>query len=312
MSRVSNGCSLPAAGRRRASAATATGHLMVPGDRPARPRPGHPLPGQGRPGPAHRVPRRELRGDRLRLRRPERLDRGRGPSPAVSPAGSGSPTRSRRCSTGSPRPPSRPSPRGDVPTAVRLGVSMTALQASIGILNDVVDAPRDAGRKPSKPIPAGLVDARRGASRRGRRRGRSGWSSRRPPGRRRGPRRGHPRDRLRATTSAPRARPGRGRRSRSGSRCCPSSRWLGAAGSLPRVHGPPRRRRRARRRRARRSRMRGRTWSATGPRGSRRWRPRWAASARGGSRSPWSWRSSPWPWGRCWTPWPRDRRRPPP
>ena len=34
---------------------------------------------------------------------------------------------------------------------------MTALQASIGILNDVVDAPRDAGRKPSKPIPAGLV-----------------------------------------------------------------------------------------------------------------------------------------------------------
>ena len=33
---------------------------------------------------------------------------------------------------------------------------MTVLQASIGILNDVVDAPRDAG-KPSKPIPAGLV-----------------------------------------------------------------------------------------------------------------------------------------------------------
>ena len=47
---------------------------------------------------------------------------------------------------------------GEVPTAVRLGISMTALQASIGILNDVVDAPRDAGRKPSKPIPAGLVD----------------------------------------------------------------------------------------------------------------------------------------------------------
>jgi 4-hydroxybenzoate polyprenyltransferase len=41
---------------------------------------------------------------------------------------------------------------------VRLGLSMTALQASIGILNDVVDAPRDAGRKPSKPIPAGLVE----------------------------------------------------------------------------------------------------------------------------------------------------------
>ena len=34
---------------------------------------------------------------------------------------------------------------------------MTALQASIGTLNDLVDAPRDAGRKPGKPIPAGTV-----------------------------------------------------------------------------------------------------------------------------------------------------------
>jgi 4-hydroxybenzoate polyprenyltransferase len=34
---------------------------------------------------------------------------------------------------------------------------MTALQASIGALNDLVDAPRDAGHKPGKPIPAGLV-----------------------------------------------------------------------------------------------------------------------------------------------------------
>ena len=34
---------------------------------------------------------------------------------------------------------------------------MLALQASIGALNDVVDAPRDAGRKAGKPIPAGLV-----------------------------------------------------------------------------------------------------------------------------------------------------------
>jgi 4-hydroxybenzoate polyprenyltransferase len=34
---------------------------------------------------------------------------------------------------------------------------MTALQASIGALNDVHDAPEDAGRKPGKPIPAGLV-----------------------------------------------------------------------------------------------------------------------------------------------------------
>lgn len=49
---------------------------------------------------------------------------------------------------------------GDGTTAVRLAVSMTALQASIGTLNDVVDAPRDAGHKLGKPIPAGLVSAR--------------------------------------------------------------------------------------------------------------------------------------------------------
>ena len=34
---------------------------------------------------------------------------------------------------------------------------MTALQASIGSLNDLVDAPRDVGRTPAKPIPGGLV-----------------------------------------------------------------------------------------------------------------------------------------------------------
>lgn len=36
-------------------------------------------------------------------------------------------------------------------------VSMILLQFGIGAANDVVDAPRDAGRKPDKPIPAGLV-----------------------------------------------------------------------------------------------------------------------------------------------------------
>lgn len=34
---------------------------------------------------------------------------------------------------------------------------MVALQASIGALNDVIDTPADAGRKPGKPIPSGLV-----------------------------------------------------------------------------------------------------------------------------------------------------------
>jgi len=42
-------------------------------------------------------------------------------------------------------------------TAVRLGVAMTALQVSIGSLNDIVDAPHDRGRTPAKPIPGGLV-----------------------------------------------------------------------------------------------------------------------------------------------------------
>jgi len=47
----------------------------------------------------------------------------------------------------------------DPSVALRLGASMTALQASIGTLNDLVDAPSDAGHKPGKPIPAGLVSA---------------------------------------------------------------------------------------------------------------------------------------------------------
>jgi 4-hydroxybenzoate polyprenyltransferase len=34
---------------------------------------------------------------------------------------------------------------------------MVALQAVIGTVNDLVDAPRDAGQKPGKPLPGGLV-----------------------------------------------------------------------------------------------------------------------------------------------------------
>jgi len=52
---------------------------------------------------------------------------------------------------------------GAVPaTALRLGVAMLGLQAAIGALNDVRDAPRDAGLKPGKPIPAGLISPRLG------------------------------------------------------------------------------------------------------------------------------------------------------
>jgi 4-hydroxybenzoate polyprenyltransferase len=43
--------------------------------------------------------------------------------------------------------------------AARIGLAMTLLQLGIGTVNDLVDAPHDAGRKPGKPIPAGLVPA---------------------------------------------------------------------------------------------------------------------------------------------------------
>jgi 4-hydroxybenzoate polyprenyltransferase len=49
---------------------------------------------------------------------------------------------------------------GSIDLAIRIGLSMTLLQLGIGTVNDLVDAPRDAGRKAGKPIPAGLVPAR--------------------------------------------------------------------------------------------------------------------------------------------------------
>jgi 4-hydroxybenzoate polyprenyltransferase len=48
--------------------------------------------------------------------------------------------------------------------ALRLGLAMTALQFGIGATNDLVDAPRDAGHKPGKPIPAGIVGRRTGGA----------------------------------------------------------------------------------------------------------------------------------------------------
>lgn len=50
-----------------------------------------------------------------------------------------------------------------VPLALVLGTSMALLQFAIGALNDIVDAPRDAGHKPGKPIPAGRVRRRQAA-----------------------------------------------------------------------------------------------------------------------------------------------------
>ena len=51
---------------------------------------------------------------------------------------------------------------GGVGLAVGLGAAMTALQASIGALNDVADASADAVGRPEKPIPAGILDRRAG------------------------------------------------------------------------------------------------------------------------------------------------------
>jgi 4-hydroxybenzoate polyprenyltransferase len=49
---------------------------------------------------------------------------------------------------------------GTLPVALIVGLSMALLQFAIGSLNDVVDAPADAGRKPGKPIPEGVVSTR--------------------------------------------------------------------------------------------------------------------------------------------------------
>ncbi len=46
---------------------------------------------------------------------------------------------------------------GTIGIAVAIGASMTFLQFAIGALNDIVDAPSDAGLKPGKPIPEGVV-----------------------------------------------------------------------------------------------------------------------------------------------------------
>jgi 4-hydroxybenzoate polyprenyltransferase len=46
---------------------------------------------------------------------------------------------------------------GDAATAIRAWLAMLGLQGSIGALNDLVDAPRDATTKPGKPIPRGAA-----------------------------------------------------------------------------------------------------------------------------------------------------------
>jgi len=48
---------------------------------------------------------------------------------------------------------------GSLAVALRLGLAMIAIQFSIGALNDLVDAPRDRGRTPGKPVADGLVSS---------------------------------------------------------------------------------------------------------------------------------------------------------
>ncbi|CAN5685230.1 hypothetical protein BH20CHL5_BH20CHL5_00080 [soil metagenome] len=54
--------------------------------------------------------------------------------------------------------------RGTVEQAALLSLAMFALQASIGAINDVVDAPTDARAKPSKPIPLGAISRGKAAA----------------------------------------------------------------------------------------------------------------------------------------------------
>ena len=108
--------------------------------------------------------------------------------------------------------------------ALRLGVSMAALQASIGALNDLVDAPADAGHKPAQADPGrpGRAEDRRSWSSPRARAWASAW--RRPSGRVSCSSRVVVlADRRTATTSSRRERPGRGCRSRSASRSCRST-----------------------------------------------------------------------------------------
>ena len=149
----SNGCSLPAADHRPSVGHDAKGRLVVPTVTLFALVPGLRAQVAGRPRAPDRIPRDELRRDRLRLtgRRARRASGAAGrPGPADPPV----PFRPRRRCRGRGRDDRR---RRMPATALRLAVSMTALQVSIGTLNDIVDAPRDAGHKPGKPIPAGLV-----------------------------------------------------------------------------------------------------------------------------------------------------------
>ena len=101
---------------------------------------------------------------------------------------------------------------------------MVALQVSIGTLNDLLDADRDAGRIPPKPIPGGLVSAAAAARPSGSARRSLGLLAGGPVraadpgrGRRWASRSGTP------TTGSRRGPRGRGSRSRSGSRCSRST-----------------------------------------------------------------------------------------
>ena len=158
----SNGCSHPAAARRRRSGATRAGDLMVPAITLFALVPGIRAQVGRRPRPTDRLPGRELRRARLRLT----------PIPSGGPSGGAGRDRLLGSHRGWLRL-GHPFPSvldglvcgavailaGAEPglAAAHCRLAMILLQLGIGITNDLVDAPADAGRKPGKPIPAGLV-----------------------------------------------------------------------------------------------------------------------------------------------------------
>ena len=223
--RIRTGVRFRRAARRRRSAGTRKGRLMIPAIALYALVPGDPRPGDGRPPAADRLPGRELRRARLRLTGSAApYLRGRWPASSIRsrPSLDGLRRRRRRgCWPGEASPSRRPTRPVDDRAPVR---------------DRRAQRPRRrAGRRRSHPAQAdpgraGLAAAGRVGGHRSAV-GRAGARRPRRPG-------------VvllggvvlaigRPTTWPPRAPPGRGCRSRSGSRCCRSTAGTGRPGTLP-------------------------------------------------------------------------------
>ena len=207
-----------------------------PGDHPACARAGHPLRDARWPDPAHRVPRRELRGSRLRLTRPLRRS-GRRPTRPGPEAASSGPSGSSIRSPRSWRPSSRrPSPS-------RRGASRAPSPGSDWRCSGIqfaIGRPERPGRRASAMRTPNAPSRSRPAS-----------SRRRPPASWRASRSWRAWASRRASVSGPsawrRSAPARGSSTTCGSRATPISwlpfavgipllplfAWLGASGTIP-------------------------------------------------------------------------------